>query len=168
MRGPQILSDATVSLPDDIPPAWRNQQVALTYEIDVSVCAGTRNTAISLYRVGAPYVLRVNNQRPASLMAHRWFGQAAAMHDVTTSAIYNGRIPALLALPLGAEKAVVSLLTLPYIPSGLMQVKIGPTNALMPIAVAHVDTVVGFTDAAVAPRAMARWRTEFMGVRDAA
>ena len=148
MRGPQILSDATVSLPDDIPPAWRNQQVALTYEIDVSVCAGTRNTAISLYRVGAPYVLRVNNQRPASLMAHRWFGQAAAMHDVTTSAIYNGRIPALLALPLGAEKAVVSLLTLPYIPSGLMQVKIGPTNALMPIAVAHVDAVVGFTDAA--------------------
>lgn len=151
MRGPQVLSDGTVTLPDDIPRAWRNQQVTLTYEIDVSVCAGTRNTAISLYRVGAPYVLRVDNQSAAPLMMHRWFGHAAVIHDITASAqaiIYNGRIPALLALPQGAKKAVVSLLTLPYIPSGLMQVKIGPTNALMPIAVDHVDAVVGFTDAA--------------------
>ena len=151
MRGPQILSDATVTLPDDIPSAWRNQQVALTYEIDVSACAGTGNTAISLYRVGAPYVLRVDNQNPASLMRHRWFGHTTATHDVAASSqetIYNGRIPVLLALPRGSEKAVVTLLTLPYIPSGLMQVKIGPTNALMPIAVAHVDAVVGFTDAA--------------------
>jgi signal transduction histidine kinase len=151
MRGTQSLADAIVALPDTIPSEWRNQQVRLTYEIDVSACAGTRNTAISLYRVGAPYVLRVDDQSPASLMTHRWFGHTMGPLDGAAGPaqiIYNGRIPALLALPHGAEKAVVTMLTLPYIPSGLMQVKMGPTNALMPIAVAHVDAVVGFTDAA--------------------
>ena len=151
MRGPQILSDAAVKLPDHIPLEWRNQQVRLTYEIDLSACAGTSNTAISLYRVGAPYVLRVDNRQPASLMTHRWFGHAADPYDAADrlqETVYNGRIPSLLALPQGADKAVVTLLTLPYIPSGLMRVKIGPTNVLMPIAVAHVDAVVGFTDAA--------------------
>jgi len=151
-RGTETLADAVVTLPDQLPMAWRNQQVRLQYEIDVSACAGSLSAVISLYRVGAPYTIRIHDRGLTSVMAHRWFGYAA---DSATGpaagpqdVVHNGRIPALLALPQGADKAVITLLTLPYIPSGLMQLAIGPTNGLLPVTGAHVDSVVGFTAAA--------------------
>ncbi|MEP6970222.1 MAG: hypothetical protein ABJA49_07255, partial [Betaproteobacteria bacterium] len=150
-RGNETLADATVSLPDSLPLQWRSQQVRLQYEIDVSACADARSAALSLFRVGAPYTLKVRGQPLASLLSHRWFGRTASPLDPVTAAenvVYNGRIPALLALPLNADKVVVTLLTLPYIPSGLILPTLGPTNALMPLAVRQIDTVVGFTGAA--------------------
>lgn len=150
-RGTETLADAMVTLPDQLPMAWRNQQVRLQYEIDVSTCARSLSAVISLYRVGAPYTIRIGNQALTSVMAHRWFSQSADPAAGTVSPrdlVHNGRIPALLALPKNADKVVITLLTLPYIPSGLMHLMIGPTNALLPVAVAHLDSVVGFTAAA--------------------
>ncbi len=150
-KGSEILADGLVALPDDLPLQWRQQQVRLQYEIDVSACAGSPSAVISLFRVGAPYTVRAGDQGLVSLMAHRWFGHATGLLPTEQPApdtVFNGRIPALLALPEGADTLVVDLLTLPYIPSGLTHLVIGPTNALMPIAVTHVDAVVGFTDAA--------------------
>ena len=150
-RAGETLADAVVTLPDQLPLAWRNQQVRLQYEIDVSACAGSLSAVISLYRVGAPYTIRVHDRGLTSVMAHRWFGHSTGPAAGTTSPqdkVHNGRIPALLALPQNADKAVVTLLTLPYIPSGLMDLAIGPTNALLPVAADQVDSVVGFTTAA--------------------
>lgn len=150
-RGAETLADAVVSLPDQLPLAWRNQQVRLQYEIDVSACADSRSAVIFVYRVGAPYTIRVQERGLTSVMAHRWYGHASGLASSTTSpqhVVHNGRIPALLALPKNADKAVITLLTLPYIPSGLMQLAIGPTNTLLPTAADHVDSVVGFTTAA--------------------
>ncbi len=150
-RGTETLANAIVTLPDQLPMEWRNQQVQLQYEIDVSACAGSRSAVISLYRVGAPYTIRIHDRGLTSVVAHRWFGQAAGSTPGSTNpqdVIYNGRIPALLALPPDADKAVITLLTLPYIPSGLMRLAIGPTNALLPVAADHIDSVVGFTTGA--------------------
>ncbi len=150
-RGDETLSDAVVSLPDQLPMAWRNQQVRLQYEVDVSACAGAHSAVISLYRVGAPYTIRIQDQFLTSVMAHRWFGHSGdppAMNAQPQEMVHNGRIPALLALPQNADKAIITLLTLPYIPSGLMHLAVGPTNALLPVTVNHVDSVVGLTNAA--------------------
>jgi signal transduction histidine kinase len=150
-RDGQTLEDSIVSLPDKIALQWRDQRVHLQYEIDVSACADARSAALSVFRVGAPYTLHVQGQPLQSLLSHRWFGHSAGLSDapaIPDDMVFNGRIPALLALPRGANKAVISLQTLPYIPSGLIRLTIGPTNALMPLAVGHIDTVVGFTGAA--------------------
>lgn len=147
-QGSAILADGLVALPDKLPLQWRQQQVQVQYEIDVSACAGSQSAAISLYRVGAPYTVRAGDQGLVSLMAHRWFGHGTGLLPTAQDTVSNGRIPALLALPEGAGTLVLSLLTLPYIPSGLTHLVIGPTNALMPIAVAQIDAVVGVTDAA--------------------
>ncbi len=150
-RGTETLADAVVTLPDQLPLAWRNQQVRLQYEIDVSACAGSLSAVISLYRVGAPYTIRIHGRGLTSVMAHRWFGHSPGLADEAVhlqEVVHNGRIPALLALPRNADKAVITLLTLPYIPSGLRQLEIGPSNALLPIAADQVDSVVGFTNAA--------------------
>jgi|GEM_PF-1189706 signal transduction histidine kinase len=150
-RDGQTLEDGIVSLPDRIALAWRDQRVQLRYEIDVSVCADARSAALSVFRVGAPYTLHVQGQPLQSLLSHRWFGHSAGLPEtpaVADDTVFNGRIPALLALPQGADKAVITLQTLPYIPSGLIRLTVGPTNALMPVAVGHIDTVVGFTGAA--------------------
>jgi signal transduction histidine kinase len=147
----RILADSTVSLPDKIPLQWRDQRVHLQYEIDVSACADARSAALSVFRVGAPYTLNVQGQPLQSLLSHRWFGHSAGLPDAPATPddmVFNGRIPALLALPRGADKAVITLQTLPYIPSGLIRLTVGPTNALMPLAVSHIDAVVGFTGAA--------------------
>lgn len=150
-RDGHTLADGIVSLPDTIPLPWRDQRVHLRYEIDVSACADARSAALSVFRVGAPYTLQARGQPLQSLLSHRWFGHSAdqpAAPTVPENIVFNGRIPALLALPQGADKAVITLQTLPYIPSGLIRLTMGPTNALMPLAVGHIDTVVGFTDAA--------------------
>ena len=147
-RGTETLADAIVTLPDQLPMAWRNQQVRLQYEIDVSACAGSLSAVISLYRVGAPYTIRIHDRGLTSVLAHRWFGDPTGPAAGPQDVVHNGRIPALLALPQRADKAVITLLTLPYIPSGLMHVAIGPTNTLLPIAGGHVDSVVGSTTAA--------------------
>lgn len=150
-RGTDTLADAVVTLPDPLPMEWRNEQIRLQYEVDVSACAGSLSAVISLYRVGAPYTIRIHDRDLTSVLAYRWFGHGVSPAAGTTGpqdVVHNGRIPALLALPQGADKAVITLLTLPYIPAGLMHLAIGPTNALLPVAADYVNSVVGFTTAA--------------------
>jgi hypothetical protein len=46
------LEDRSVTLPDTLALDWRNEQVTLRYEIDISACAGSSSAALSLFRVG--------------------------------------------------------------------------------------------------------------------
>ncbi len=150
-RADQVLEDRVVTLPDNLPLAWRNEQVKLRYEIDVSRCSGTQSAALSIYRVGAPFVATAQDHPVGSLLTRRLF--AAPTHDSASQAdaragpVFNGRIPALLAVPQNARTVQIELLTLPFIPTGLTEVKLGPSNALLPEAVADVYRVIGFTDA---------------------
>ncbi len=145
-----VLSDAVVELPDTVPLAWRNEQVRLRYAIDVSVCADLIGASLSLFRVGAPF--RASSDGPAlsSLLTPRQFDPMASSHDSppdATRAVFNGRIPALLAIAPGTRTVQIELLTLPYIPMGLTVVQVGPTNILMPLALTDLVQVVGYADA---------------------
>ncbi len=146
----QLLSDAVVDLPDSLPLAWRNEQVRLRYEIDVSVCSGLISASLSLFRVGAPFMASSNGVSLSSLLTRRQFSPKASSSDTTrdeTPTVFNGRIPALLAIPLGTRTVRVDLMSLPYIPMGLSFVRVGPTNLLMPRATADLMQVVGYADA---------------------
>lgn len=151
-RAGVVLDDRIVELPDTLPLRWRNEQVTLRYTIDVSACAGSSSAALSVYRVGAPYQVRVDGVPVASLLTRTLFTPPqitpAGHHTQSAPSIFNGRIPNLFALPSGANSIDIDLLTLPYIPTGLAQVALGPTNALMPLALTDVEVTIAFTDAA--------------------
>lgn len=151
-RAGVVLEDRVVALPDQLPARWRNEQVALRYVVDSSPCTGTTSAAISLYRVGAPYQIRADGVTLVSLLARNRFEPArvpgvARPDTAATPPVFNGRIPNLFALPATATHVTVDLLTLPYIPSGLIQLHLGPTNALMPLAVLAAENMVDLADA---------------------
>lgn len=141
-----LLDDRTVTLPDTLPPAWRSERVQLRYVIDVAECAGASSAALSLFRVGAPFAVRAEGQALHSLLKQRLFDDAA--RPQADAPVFNGRIPNLIGLPQATRTVDIVLLTLPYIPTGLAPLAVGPTNALLPLAVANVDRVIGYTDAA--------------------
>ena len=150
-QGGQVLADARVALPDRLPLAWRNERVHVSYELDVAACANQLSASLWLFRVGAPFQARVNGQALPSLLKRSPLEPMAlggASPAAEHASLFNGRIPALLALPAGARQVRIDLLTLPYIPSGLTLVQAGPTNLLLPIAVQSVEDVVGYADAA--------------------
>ncbi|MCW5631512.1 MAG: hypothetical protein KIT47_21765 [Rhodoferax sp.] len=149
-----VLEDRNVTLPDALPLAWRNEHVRLRYLVDVSACAGTTSAALEFFRVGAPFVVHADGTPLQSLLTRRLFVRAAPdaggapATRAGQAAVFNGRIPNLIGLPRGARTVEIRLLTLPYIPSGLVPLGLGPTNTLMPMAVADMGRVVGYTDAA--------------------
>ncbi|MEO7939596.1 MAG: ATP-binding protein [Burkholderiaceae bacterium] len=151
-RGGVALDDRIVALPDRLPWGWRNEQVALRYTIDLSDCARSSSAALSVYRVGAPFVIQAHGIALASLLTPRlftsWAAPGARSETTAQPAVFNGRIPNLFGVPPGARSAEVTLLTLPYIPTGLAQLELGPTNALMPAVAASVERSVAYTDAA--------------------
>ncbi len=151
-RDDQVLEDRIVALPDRLAPPWRSERVALRYVIDVSACTGLSSAALSLFRVGAPYVASAPGVPLGSLVAQNGYAPTGASPGSATTMraapIFNGRIPNLFALPQGAQTIEIRLLTLPYIPIGLAVAALGPTNALLPMAVADADRVIGYTDAA--------------------
>ncbi len=151
-RDDQVLEDRIVALPDTLPLQWRSERVALHYVIDVSACAGSSSAALSLFRVGAPYVASALGVPLDSLVARNGNAPTGASAGSATTLraapIFNGRIPNLFALPKDAQTIDIRLLTLPYIPIGLAMATLGPTNALLPMAVQDVNRVIRYTDAA--------------------
>lgn len=145
-RAGDVLDDSMVSLPDTLPLAWRNEQVRLRYEIDVAACAATSSAALSMYRVGAPFRISAQGAALDSLLTPRRFGSTPAGRR--DAPVFNGRIPNLIGLPQATRTVEITFQTLPYMPTGLAQLTLGPTNELMPAAVADVKRVVGYTDAA--------------------
>jgi signal transduction histidine kinase len=145
-RAGTLLDDRTVALPDALPLAWRSERVQLRYVIDVAGCAASSSAALSLFRVGAPFAVRADGVSLDSLLGNRRFEEAIQPHD--GAPIFNGRIPNLIGLPAATRSVEVVLLTLPYLQTGLAPLSVGPTNALMPLALTNVERVIGYADAA--------------------
>ena len=141
---------AVVPLPDHLPVDLRSENVHLVYELDVSACARAPAAALWVFRAGAPYRIEADGAPltllSANALARTGVGQSLTRGDA--AGVYNGRIPALFALPPGARTVHIALQTLPYIPSGLVLVTTGPTNLLLPLHTDSVTSVVGFADAA--------------------
>ncbi len=147
--GPAASREA-VALPDRLSMAQRSERVRIHYEIDVRACSSAPAAALWVFRVGAPYRIESDGV-PLTLlssgdMAKTHVGQALPRRDADGH--YNGRIPALFALPPGARTVRIELLTLPYLSSGLVGLALGPTNLLLPVHTDAVRSVVGFADAA--------------------
>ena len=139
-----------VSVPDRLPLALRSEQLRIRYEIDVSACADVPAAALWIFRAGAPYRVQAGGVPLRLLSANQRAQTGGAGADTAADAqsSYNGRIPALFALPAGATRVVVELQTLPYIATGLVQLALGPTHALLPQHTDAVREVVGYADAA--------------------
>lgn len=147
---PALAGPASVSLPDKLPLSVRSERQSIAYELAVHPCAHSPSAAIWLFRVGAPYRITADG-RPLALLSARAMLRAELLAGDLLQArpdVYNGRIPALFALPPGARTVTVELQALPYIPSGLVDVRIGPANLLLPLQASSLEDVVAFADAA--------------------
>ncbi|RYX95362.1 MAG: hypothetical protein EOO28_11395 [Comamonadaceae bacterium] len=139
-----------VKLPDRLSLDLRSEGVHLRYVLDASPCANVAAAALWVFRVGAPYRITAGGV-PLTLlsandMARTGLSQSVPRGDA--GGIYNGRIPALFALPPGVRDVTIDLETLPYMAAGLVQVSMGPTNVLLPVHTETVRSVVGYADAA--------------------
>ena len=150
--GPGLNGTQTVSLPDQLPVALRNERVHISYTLDVSACADEPASALWLFRVSAPYRVSANQQELVLLNS-----RALLQPDVIENAlplaldgVHNGRIPALFALPQGATSVTIELLTLPFLPSGIVRAQLGPTNLLLPVQAEAAELVVAYMEAAAA------------------
>ncbi|QJW83277.1 hypothetical protein HK414_00500 [Ramlibacter terrae] len=142
---------STVTLPDDLPRPLRVEDVRVGYTLDVSRCAGAGTAALWLFRVGAPFTIHDDAGRPLALLSaggrlptDQWVARLAA----SERAVYNGRIPALFALEPGTRTVRIELLTITFIPSGIVAAELGPTNLLLPVQARTLEGVVAFADIA--------------------
>lgn len=140
-----------VTLPDTLPRALRNEHVHLRYTLDVGPCANAPAAALWLFRVSAPYRVTAAG-RPLALLNARallspdLFGAGT----LTVDGVHNGRIPALFALPAGTTSVDVELLTLPFLPSGIVRAQMGPTDLLLPAQAGAAELAVAYIDSASA------------------
>jgi signal transduction histidine kinase len=116
-----------VDLPDHLPLALRQPAASLRYRIDVSSCAGVGG--VFIYRVGAPYRLWLLHGAAGAQRTRAWLpqtGQRDALLARLGPTVYNGRVPVAVAIPANAHTLEIELASLPYIPSGLVGVELGP------------------------------------------
>jgi len=130
-----------LAVPDRLPLALRDERVRIAYTLDVSACAEQPGTALWLFRVGAPYRISADGRTLASMSAYD--GPLPPPVGSADGARYNGRIPALFALPPGARQVRIELLAVPYIPYGIVAARMGPTNLLLPRHSVTLQAVVG-------------------------
>ncbi len=140
----------SVAVPDRLSLALRNERLRISYEIDVGDCAGSPAAALWVFRAGAPYRIETQGM-PLTLLSASDLARSNVQGRVQpsdTDGVYNGRIPALFALPPGARTLRIELQTVPYLSAGVVQLAVGPTNLLLPLHTDAVRSVVGHADAA--------------------
>ena len=147
---PELAGPSSQALPDRLPLAVRSERQRIRYELDVMRCTGAPAAALWLFRVGAPYRITVDGQPLALLSARAMLRPELLVGGLlpTQPDVYNGRIPALFALPQGARVVSVELQALPYIPAGIVEARVGPASALLPVQAVAVEDVVAYADAA--------------------
>lgn len=129
-RDGQVIASATVTLPDRLPREWLNDQVRVVYRWHYSgLTAQGRPESLWLLRAGAPYRLHINGAP-----AHRLLPLPELMP--AHAPVFNGRSPALFALPPGDADIELSFQTRPFMQQGLVQLHQGPADAL---ALRHVQ-----------------------------
>ena len=116
-----VLERAVVGNADRLARDWQNEDTHISYRLDVSLpaeCQLQGRRVLWVYRIGAPYRIRIDGLPAESI--EPFAAQATSMDTV-----YNGRVPALFALPPGAKRVDIALATIPYVPSGLMDLQTG-------------------------------------------
>ena len=124
---------SAVTLPDTLDKALLRDAVALRYRLVFGTCA-TEAFALHIFRAGAPYIVATaDGQQLKSLMDPEHAG-----------AQFNGRVPALFAVPAGTQAVDVVFQTKPHLFLGLLDVSVGPTSVMLPLEAQAVRAVVGY------------------------
>ena len=149
-----------VPVPDTLPLALRGDRLRISYDIDVSACAQAPAVALWIFRAGAPYRIEAQGVPLRLLSASETTRERAAYSSLepgwldrlvpweAAPGVYNGRLPALFAVPPGASHIRITLQTLPYLPSGVVKASVGPTNLLLPVQTQAMRLVAGHAGAA--------------------
>ena len=128
-----LAAVSNVALPDRLANGLLTDKAHLSYELALGPCLRD-GTALHIFRAGAPYVVTTpNGQQLMSLTEAEHIG-----------AQYNGRVPALFAVPPGVQSVFVVFQTKPHLLLGLLNVLVGPTSVMLPIEAQAVAAVVGY------------------------
>jgi signal transduction histidine kinase len=138
----QVIEQSEVRAIDHLPRAWRGENTQIAYRVALGDCSARRNDqALWIYRIGAPYRVRIDGQPVVAI-------DPATRVDRLSAPVFNGRVPALYALPAGARELEIQLATLPYVSGGLVRLVTGPQEALLDQRVFETSVLSGFNDAA--------------------
>ncbi|MBL8389829.1 MAG: hypothetical protein JNK17_16580, partial [Hydrogenophaga sp.] len=110
----RVIEQQTVGRLDALPRAWRNERTHIRYRVVLDPCPGRHDRALWIYRIGAPYRAWIDG-RPAIPV------DPAASITEGDSLVFNGRVPALYALPADAHTLDIELVTVPYVGSGFVR-----------------------------------------------
>ena len=123
----------TVTVPDRLTRDLLSDKAHLRYTLALPPCPGDTR-ALWIFRAGAPYV--VTTEQGVKLKS---------LVDVEPGgAQYNGRVPALFALPPGEQRVQVVFQTKPHLFLGLLDVAVGPIALLLPREARALQAVVGY------------------------
>lgn len=137
-RDGAMLDAQTVALPDVLQRDWMRERTHIGYRLALDDgCMASGGQAVWVYRIGAPYRIAVDGR---ALLPIQPFADAGKH-------VYNGRVPALFALPVGARELQVELTALPFVPRGLIGVELGPYEALADARALDSRALTGFNDA---------------------
>ena len=125
----------TVSLPDTLNLQQRRPDAQLHYWIETTACSDAP-AALYVYRIGAPY--RAYAHITTATGTNRTYlnpwlpttGWTDRLLERLPSHVHNGRTPTVYALPPGTTQLELELTAMPYMPSGLTTVVLGPVLPL--------------------------------------
>lgn len=136
VQGGKTLDTRTVSRLDPLERAWIREDTHIYYRITLDDCVRHPGQAVWVYRLGAPYRISADGKALTPIQPFA--------PDNTHA--FNGRVPALFDLPVNARELQIELVTLPYVPRGLILVDIAPFDALVPSRSMDVMAVTGFNN----------------------
>ena len=128
-----VLERAVVGNMDRLARDWQNEDTHISYRINVALpaeCKLQNRRVLWVYRIGAPYRLTVDGIPLESI-------EPFAAQATSRNTVYNGRVPALFALPSDANQLDIALVTIPYVPSGLMDLQTGSQASMAALFAFH-------------------------------
>ena len=133
-----VLERAMVGNMDRLARNWQNEDTRISYRINLELppqCSQQNHRVLWVYRIGAPYRVTVDGMPLESI-------EPFAAQSTSTNTIYNGRVPALFALPPGAKQLNITLATIPYVPSGLMDLQTGSRSSMAALFAFHYTGIL--------------------------
>ena len=124
---------SSVALPDTLTRQLLSDAAHLSYQVALSPCRGDA-LALHIFRAGAPYVVTTADGVQLKSLID-------ADHE---GAQYNGRVPALFAVPAGVQTVNVVFQTKSHLFLGLFNVSLGPVAVMLPLEAQAISAVVGF------------------------
>jgi signal transduction histidine kinase len=137
VQGGVQLDQRVVAQQDPLERAWLREDTRVTYDIALDACAQTAGQAVWMYRMGGPYRISADGKALTPIQPYADIGPN----------VYNGRVPALFDVPLNAKSLRIEIVTLPYVPMGIIRLELGPFDNPPQSRSLEASALTGFNDA---------------------